>query len=326
MQQQRILTSLFFAVLLLGLLAGCKKDDSNPLTPETVNEAEVLVKYLEANGDYINTTGTSIVSASSVYTNLTSGTQYIIDIRDTAAFNAGHISGAVNVTFANLLTAVQAVPSSYTSIVITCYSGQTAAYGTSLLRLLGYSKVSSLKWGMSSWDSTLAKNYWTAKIGNSYASQMVTTASVKNAKGSLPTLNTGKTTGQEILAARSAELFTVGFSPATITNATVFANTAGYYIVNYWSVTDYNTGHIPGAVQYAKPDLRDTSYLRTLPLDKPVVAYCYTGQTSAFLTAYLRLLGYDARSLLYGTNAMIYSTMPGTKFSSAEIMNYPLIK
>ena len=83
MQQQRILTSLFFAVLLLGLLAGCKKDDSNPLTPETVNEAEVLVKYLEANGDYINTTGTSIVSASSVYTNLTSGTQYIIDIRDT---------------------------------------------------------------------------------------------------------------------------------------------------------------------------------------------------------------------------------------------------
>ena len=35
-----------------------------------------------------------------------------------------------------------------------------------------------------------------------------------------------------------------------------------------------------------------------------VVTYCYTGQTSAVVTAYLRVLGYEAFSLVYGMNAI----------------------
>ena len=327
MKQQRYLVSFIMMIALLFVISGCKKDDSNPVTtPTTVNESEVLVKYLETNGDYINTTGTSIVTASTVYTNLTSGTQYVIDIRDTTAFKNGHIQGAVNVALADLWNHVKTVPASNTSIVVACYSGQSAAYGVSLLRLLGYSKVSSLKWGMSSWDTSLAKSYWTAKTSDAYKTQMVTNATVKNAKGGLPTLSTGKTDGKDILEARAAALFTAGYSTASITNTTLFANLTGNYIVNYWPVDQYNLGHIPGAAQYVKPDLRDSLYLRTLPIDKPVVAYCYTGQTSSFLAAYLRLIGYDAKSLSYGANAMMYSTMPGTKFTSAEIMNYPLVK
>ena len=65
--------------------------------------------------------------------------------------------------------------------------------------------------------------------------------------------------------------------------------------------------------------------LTTLPTDKSIAVYCYTGQTSAFLTAYLRLLGYDAKSVLYGTNAMIYDQMVAknmTVWSEAQIMGY----
>ena len=59
--------------------------------------------------------------------------------------------------------------------------------------------------------------------------------------------------------------------------------------------------------------------------DKPVVVYCYTGQTSAHMAAYLRVLGYDAKSLLFGMNGMSYDGMPGTKFvSDAEIHDYDL--
>ena len=43
--------------------------------------------------------------------------------------------------------------------------------------------------------------------------------------------------------------------------------------------------------------------------DKPIVVYCYTGQTSGFVTAYLNVLGYDVKSLLFGTNGMIYNSM-----------------
>ena len=37
-----------------------------------------------------------------------------------------------------------------------------------------------------------------------------------------------------------------------------------------------------------------------IPTDKPVVVYCYTGQTSSQTTAILRLLGYEAYSLQGG--------------------------
>ena len=34
------------------------------------------------------------------------------------------------------------------------------------------------------------------------------------------------------------------------------------------------------------------------------MTYCYTGQTSAVVTAYLRVLGYDAYSLTFGMNGI----------------------
>ena len=317
---KKILTS--YILILLLIFVGCKKED-NPIIPPTINESEVLVKYLESTGDFINISGVAMTSATTVYANLNSGTQYVIDIRDTTAFKTGHINGAKNVKLAEIVTHIKTIPATYTSVVIACYSGQTASFATSMLRLMGYSKVSTLKWGMASWDTAFAKTTWTVKTSNSYSSQFVTTASSKNAKGNLPTLNTGKTTGPEILEARVNELLTAGFTPSTVTNASVFANLSGYYIVNYWPVAEYNLGHIPGAIQYAKPDMRDSLFLRTLPTNKPIAIYCYTGQTSAYLIAYLKILGYDAKSLLYGTNGMAYDMMTANKFTSAEIKNYP---
>ena len=79
-------------------------------------------------------------------------------------------------------------------------------------------------------------------------------------------------------------------------------------------------------MQYTpKESLKLSADLKTLPTDKPVVVYCYTGQTSANLAAYLRLLGYDARTLLYGANGMIYDLMVSNGmgvFTDAEIKNY----
>ncbi len=69
----------------------------------------------------------------------------------------------------------------------------------------------------------------------------------------------------------------------------------------------YGLGHIPGAIQYTpNQDLYSTAFLNTLPTDKTVVVYGYTGQVSASIATYLRILGYDARSLKFGINGMAY--------------------
>jgi len=65
--------------------------------------------------------------------------------------------------------------------------------------------------------------------------------------------------------------------------------------------------------------------LTTLPTDKTVVVYCWTGQTSAFLTAYLRILGYNAKSLVFGANGMIYNDLQGHKWSEGEINDFDYV-
>lgn len=328
-----LMLSILFAFL---FVSSCKKDEEE-VVPQ-VNESEVLATYLESTSspsgkDYVNTDMPSLIGATEVKTLNETNQVYIIDIRSAADFATGHIANAHNVLFADLLTHIKSVDlTPFTKVAIVCYTGQTASYGASILRLLGYSKVFALKWGMSSWHVDFAAKWNTAIAnGNAYAAQFTATATAKGAAGSLPVLSTGKTTGQEILEARAATLLTEGFTPGSVSNTVVFGGLASYYIVNYWPADQYaDPGHIPGAMQYTpKAAMKLAADLKTLPTNKPIAVYCYTGQTSAYLAAYLRLLGYDAKSILYGGNAMIYDMMVAknmTVFNAAQIMGYDYVK
>lgn len=328
-------------LFLLGILfafifvSSCKKDETEE--PIAINESEVLINYLESSNsllgkDYVATDLPSIMAATELKSLNEVGQVYIMDIREPVDFNAGHIANAVNVTVANALTHLKTINlANYSKVAVVCYTGQTSGYVTSLLRLMGYDKAWSLKWGMCSWNSDFASRWNTAIAnGNAYAAQFTSTPTDKGAKGGLPVLSTGKTTGKEILEARVAKVLSDGFSAATITNTNLFANLGGHYIVNYWPAAQYaDPGHIPGAMQYTpKESLKLAADLKTLPTNKTSVIYCYTGQTSAFLAAYLRVLGYDAKTLLYGANAMIYDIMI-TKgmatFKPSEIMGYDYV-
>ncbi len=324
---------LLMITMLMGVLlvTSCKKDE-----PEVINEAQVLVEYLESTSsplmkDYVNTDMPSIIAASEVNTLNLTNQVYIIDIRAAADFTLGHIANAHNVAPADVLTHIKGVNlASYTKVAIVCYTGQTAGWAASILRIMGYDKVYSMKWGMCSWNTFFAKK-WNDAIaaGNSQAAQFVTTSTPKAAAGELPVLSTGKKTGQEILEARVAAVLAEGYSAASVSNATVFGALSNYYVVNYWSAAHYALGHIPGAMQYEpKQSIKLAADLKTLPTNKPVVVYCYTGQTSSFMAAYLRLLGYDAKSLLYGVNGMSYDMMVAnqlTTFSASQIMGYTYV-
>jgi rhodanese-related sulfurtransferase len=318
---------LFFALALLAV--GCKEEESTVTpTPVAINEATEMVKYVETNNDYVYAASSFVLSATSYRTEVIADPTkvYTIDIRSSADYTAKHLKGAVNVTIANLYTHVKGLTmSNYKYVVVACYSGQTAAYGVSIVRsmlpLADANKVVSLKWGMSSIDSSFATSYWLAKTSNARASQFVITdAPAKPSKGNLPTLATGKTTGKEILEARATKLLTDGFN-ISITEATVYTNLSNYFIVNYWPNAAYkDPGHIDGAYNYepsAKPFKMD-SVLKTLPTDKTIVLYCYTGQTSAYVGAYLKMIGYDVKSLSYGGNSMIFDKMRASLNTSAN--------
>ncbi|HCU19430.1 MAG: hypothetical protein A2X05_05170 [Bacteroidetes bacterium GWE2_41_25] len=324
----------YLLLLLLSIfINSCEKDKEDP-----INESEVLAAYLEStesplHKDYVNSDMPSIIAASEVKTLNETSQVCIIDIRSATDFALGHIKNAHNVALADILTHIKGVNlSSYTKVAVVCYTGQTAGFATSLLRLMGYDKAFSMKWGMCAWHSDFAGKWNTAIAGgNAYQTQFTATATAKNTAGEMPVLSTGKTTGQEILEARVAVLLTEGFTPASVNTQTLFGNLSGYYIVNYWPEAQYtDPGHITGAAQYTpKESIKLAAGLKTLPADKPIAVYCYTGQTSAFLSAYLRLLGYDAKSILFGTNGMIYDKMVAkqmTVFKPTEIMGYTFEK
>jgi rhodanese-related sulfurtransferase len=327
-----LLIVLFLAVSLI--LAGCNKEE-DPITPDPVNESEVLLKYLEANGDFINTAAPALINAADVRAAQLADPSkiFIMDIRLPADFTGkGYIEGAVNVQMKDIVKYYKENNlASKEKVVISCYSGQQAGFATTVLRLLGYTNVVDLKYGMSAWNEQVA-NSWKPVVqnGNAQQSHFNTTPVAKNAMGNLPVLNTGKTTGKEILEARIEKILEEGFAAASINNATLFANLSNYYIVNYWPLAHYNFGHINGSIQYTpKEDLKLATNIKTLPVDKPIVVYCYTGQTSAHVAVFLRLLGYDAKSSLYGVNGQYYDLLRNnnlTTFTDNEIKNYPFIR
>lgn len=323
MKHLQKLLSLLLIIFLVSFTTGCKEKATEPDPEVPINETEVLVKYLETSGTtygYIYDCTPFVYDAANLRTDiLTDPTKIrIIDIRTATDFNTRRLTGAVNVALKDLRSYFSGLNlDNFNRVVLVCYSGQSAAYATSLMRSLypvaTANKIVSLKFGMSAIDSVFAQNYWLARRSNARAGQFVTTDSIpKPAPGKLPVIKTGKKTGREILEARIDTLLNQGFTVATISEATVFQNLANYFILNYWPYQYYrDPGHIPGAYHYdpaARPFLT-TTHLRTLPTDKPIVFYCYTGQTSAYFAGYLRLLGYDLRSLLYGANSMIYDLM-----------------
>lgn len=325
------LRKLYFLMLILPLLffyTGCSDDDGTTDPPATINEAEVLVKYLESDGGKPLEKYPSMISAKDVNPAILAGAdQFIMDIRSQEEWDKGHITGSVYVNHKEVLAYYEANNlQDKATVVIACFSGQTAGWATSLLRMMGYTNVKDLKWGMSSWnDATSGPWNSTTNRNNSQAAQFVTASTAKTAKGDLPKLDTGKKVGKDILRTRVEAIFAEGFI-AKVSSDVVYSGLSNYHIANYWSEDHYNWGHINGAMQYSpKAAFTLDADLTTLPTDKKIAVYCYTGQTSAHVAAYLRVLGYDAYSILYGVNGMSYDAMPGTRFiPETDIHDYDL--
>lgn len=233
---------------------------------------------------------------------------FIIDIRSAAKFAEAHIEGANNVAPVDGdLSGViaKAAEAGDKPILVVCYTGQTACFVTSCLRMLGYRNAQALKWGMSGWHADF--DSWTGNIGDEAASSnnWSVSAAPQNGVYSYPTITSNLTDGGAILEAQVESVLKAGFKGVNATDA--LNNPADYHINNYFSEGDYLAfGHISEAYRI-NPLLLSDATMTALDPDAKVVTYCYTGQTSAVITAYLRVLGYDALSLKFGMNGLYNS-------------------
>ncbi|MCD4665458.1 MAG: hypothetical protein K8R68_09305 [Bacteroidales bacterium] len=321
--------AIILAILPMLFLTNCKKD-KDPVEPERQTDAEfqTLVTYLKSKSmDLNNILDGWITTAENVNTNINDGDDtndyFIIDIRAADAYTAGHITTAVNSTLGNVLTTAEGCGEK--TIVVACVTGQTAGHAVCALRLSGYADAKVLKWGMSGWHSSLSAS-WTNNTGDAavnHANWTVAPGALVDAKEfDDPDLAPTATAGAEILAERVTAMLTE-FS--AVTNDVVLGSPGSYFINNYWDAADVEKyGHIKGAYRINPLTLSGEEYFNLDP-SKTIVTYCWTGQTSSVVTAYLKVLGYTAKSLKFGVNSMIHTPLESHKWDASAVIDYDLV-
>lgn len=315
------------AVFAFALL-GCSSDDTT--APTTLTSAEQFAAVHDALIDYINSSAPAVIVASDdLWLDIEAGDYTVLDIRSADAYAVGHIPGAYNTSLGTLLAdlGTRAFPTD-TKFLVTCYSGQSAGHAVIALRALGY-EAYSLGWGMSGWHTGEAYDKWTSKVASGAESE--TTANPTVDTYDWPVWDEDVTTEAEAVEARVAAMLTAGFQSKTY--ATLVADGFDdYFIINYFAEADYLgtgtagiPGHLPGAYQYTpNASFGMDELLENVPDDMPVVVYCWTGQTSSQMTAYLNMLGYEAYSLSNGANALWYDLLTAHKWDATTIVDRPL--
>ena len=343
----RISSYALVLVLITAFAAGCtgKKSDkkTEPVketavapAPAPGQETVLLLKELETSGDYVNSQQfPSLIKASIVFEELGKN-NLVIDLRPQELYSKGHIKGSVNKRFSDLPEYFETgiKPFEFDKIILVCEDGQASSYTTALLRMMGYGNVYAMRWGMGGWNKTYAEEGWIKGSSGKYESLLDTVTHEIPAPGVMPDLATGLATGKEIADVRFNKLFEEGTAKILVSADEIFSDPSQYFVINLERKDKYDAGHIPGAVRY-KPEstLGFPDMMATIPADRTVVIYCGTGHNSAFASAFLRLFGYDARTLRYGNNSFMHdmmvkerSTLSWLPFTLAESNDFPTVK
>ncbi|MFO7721974.1 MAG: rhodanese-like domain-containing protein [Bacteroidales bacterium] len=291
----------------------------------------LLINHIEHHHDFVNSEVAPGAIGIDAVLNYEGDKMLLIDIRPLPEFQSGHLAEAVNITMEGLLDYFELSidPAGFDTIVIISTDGQDALFATTLMRLLGYDNVFGLRLGMG-WHKQFADTVWGRKLSSEYELRLSPGPSPQLEAFAYPAFQSDGKDGYTLLRERARELLRSGYKDYRIAAKEVFAAADSFYIINYWPENEYLIGHIPGARQYTpKKSLSRKTSLNTLPPDKPIVIYCHQGNMSSSATAYLLLLGYDVKSLEFGSNSFMYNLHKGkigrNIFDPLQAIDYPLM-
>jgi len=332
-----------FVPLVLIFSTGCLDDNVVPVVNFELDETAKILQYLESQGDVVNSEAAPwLESAANVYSDL--GNYFILDIRTTNEYVQGHIENSLNISISRLYDVVDSLYTLFPmkKIVLVSKNGQASAYFVSFLRLAGFDNIFTLNRGMAYWHIDFAGE-WLQALGNS-DSMFGNYEYSKLPFSNLPKLDLPATltTAQEKTIYKIKDLIKTGF----ISNVNYTTNLGtnvlnSHFVVCYGKPGLYGAprdlgerGHPAEAVWFlnkSKFEFRSVESLQTLPANRHMVIYSGDGQLSASMVAYLRVLGYDAKTLLFGANQLFYFRMmldPNLvedAFIPENIPNYPYV-
>lgn len=280
--------------------------NANPqeLTPESVDEFE-LVRL--AAHDYVQLP-VHLLSTEEVYQTFVVGDGagwQLISTRTEADYNAGHIIGAERihrVEFAKPETLNMLEKDK--KIMLYCYSASGATYVSAMLNLMGYDAY-GMAIGMTEWTNNrevAATDLMPVAIEN----YPVTTEALRVTETyELPRLKTGYTEAADIVFAMGSDYFASG-QARWIGAWDVWALLDSKELTELYTLIDvrepelYAIGHVPGAINIPYQQTMDVANLQKLPVDKPQIIISTDGQKATQIAAIYNLLGYDARTMLFG--------------------------
>lgn len=262
--------------------------DASPADPEpeepTVDVlTEAAMRYFAEFPD-----DRHMISVADLFAKMDAGEDMlIIDVRQADAYAEGHLKGAVNVPYGPAVAEnLEKIPDDV-MLYVNCYSGQTSSQVVALLAMAG-KYATNITGGFNGGISKTEgyENYIETEVNE---------------------LPDETYPVDETIAAAIADYFqeatTGNFSSFNISVDSLFelvdAESEDYTILSIRRADDYEQGHIAGAINIPFGKGMQEQFSE-IPTDKPVIVYCYSGQTASQTMPVLRMLGYEAYNLAGG--------------------------
>ncbi|NLI90902.1 MAG: rhodanese-like domain-containing protein [Peptococcaceae bacterium] len=300
---KRIKLLLFVHILVLTIiLTGCSSASSKPAQSSTTQTPGTSIVADAAKAYFANMPADIYKIAEKDFVDKVKANEamFIIDIRQAADYDQGHIMGAVNIPWGEAIAQKLSNLPKDKAIMVYCYTGQTAGQTVALLNVAGF-KAKSVNLG---WNLGISK--------------------VEGVAGVTETKANPVPEGKTQVAPEIQKAITDYFDKMTALNGTTYANykisednakavldtkDPSVMFLSVRKAEDFDKGHIPGAINLPFAKGMQAYFGPLLPTDKKIIVYCYTGQTAGQTVAILRLLGYDAVSLNSGMGT---EATPGT--------------
>lgn len=284
----------FLAILLIGAMllpmAGCAKAPAatNPMDltkgeTKTATVSELSAAYFTNMPDHVY----KIDQKEFVKKVTDNEAMTILDIRTAEDYAKGHIKGAVNVPWGPAIAENLSKIPADKPVYIYCYTGQTAGQAVMTMNVAGIA-ARSVNLG---WNLGISKVEGVAAVTVTDAATLSGTGKVIPA--AVQTAVTDYYAGLGKITDAKFKNYKISEDDL---KALVDAKDASIYILSVRKAEDFAIGHIEGAKNIPFAKGMEASF-KSLPKDKKIVVYCYTGQTAGQVTAALRLMGYDAVSL-----------------------------
>lgn len=213
----------------------------------------------------------------------------ILDIRTAEDYAKGHVKGAINVPWGTAISDNITMIPQDKEVFVYCYTGQTAGQAVMTMNLAGIN-ARSIEFG---WNLGISKVEGYEELTDTEVYELGTdTYEVDPAiVEALDAYYGGLAEVQETI---------YKFYKISEDDLKALMETdEDFFILSVRKAEDFAAGHIEGASNIPFKAGMEQGF-STLPKDKKVIVYCYTGQTSGQTVAGLRLLGYDAVSLNAG--------------------------